>query len=82
MTPIDSNKALWKIPSLLKPMHNLYRLISSGNYRSDAKLSCIMLVPSLHNAMATLFSTGIAAHTVLERCEHALSSEHNAEMLL
>ena len=35
-----------------------------------------MLVPSLYYAIATLFSTGTAAHTVLESCKHPLSSEH------
>ena len=32
-----------------------------------------MLVPSLYYAIAILFSTGIAAHTVLESCKHPLS---------
>ena len=35
-----------------------------------------VLVPSLHSAFATLFSTGIATHTALECCIHPLSSEH------
>ena len=103
MTPIDSSKALWEIPSFFKTMHNLHHLISSGNFDvlcqkyihycletswtiSQAVDTPIpkrckiilysMLVPSLHIAIATPYSTGIAARTVLECCKHLLKSEH------